>query len=145
MARADLARVDRSARDLIVDPSTRGIANAVVTLDVPGYAFSIPEDPLEMVAVDCRFEPHVLVVPAGGAYTFLQEGGTYNVHTYSTKDPASSRTVPADESRIHRPRRPEVIPVADDLHPWMNMLVSLRWLVRAQLCVVRLNPARSIL
>jgi plastocyanin len=101
-----------------------GLANVVVTVDVPGAKLVLPEKPFEIDQKKCVFEPHVLVVPAGSTVVFKNSDGvTHDVHTYSQKnEPINKTTAPGGKEELllaHGDR----VTVRCDYHPWMSSVI----------------------
>jgi plastocyanin len=98
-----------------------GLANVVVTIDVPGAKLAVPEKPFEIDQKKCVFEPHVLVVPAGSTVVFKNSDGvTHNVHTYSQKiEQINKTTAPGGKEELLLTRGDRV-QVVCDYHPWMS-------------------------
>jgi plastocyanin len=98
-----------------------GLANVVVTIAVPGAELIVPEKPAIMDNRGCRFEPHVLVVPAGGEVLVTNSDKTsHNIHTSARKNSSVNHTVAAGTSLDLKFKRKEAIPVSCDIHPWMK-------------------------
>jgi plastocyanin len=109
-----------------VDPSLLiaedgGLANVVVTLDVPGAKLEVPEKAFEVDQRKCTFDPHVLVVPAGSKVVFLNSDSvTHNVHTFSAKnEPINKTTAPGGKEELAL-ERGDRVQVRCDYHPWMS-------------------------
>jgi plastocyanin len=101
-----------------------GIANVVVTIDVPG---SKVEPAAEAISIDqkmCRFEPHVLVLPEGGKVVFLNSDEvSHNVHTYATKNDAFNKTIAPGSKEEQVLAKGDRIQVKCDIHDWMSAVV----------------------
>lgn len=97
------------------------LGNVVVTVDVPGAKFAVPEKPFEIDQKKCTFAPHVLVVPAGSKVVFLNSDGvTHNVHTYSAKnEPINKTTAPGGKEELLL-EKGDKVQVVCDYHPWMS-------------------------
>lgn len=111
---------DKTNRSLLIHKDG-GIANVVVTIDVDGAELKIPEKPIELDQIACRFEPHILMVPAGVTVEYKNSDAiSHNVHTYSTKNPAFNKTIAAGASETQKLEKAESIGVKCDIHPWMS-------------------------
>ncbi len=98
-----------------------GLANVVVTVDVPGAVLKVPEKPFEIDQKKCVFSPHVMVVPAGSTVVFMNSDSvTHNVHTYSAKnEPINKTTAPGGKEELLLAKGDRV-QVRCDYHPWMS-------------------------
>jgi hypothetical protein len=80
-----------------------------------------------MVQMDqepCMFVPRVVVVPAGGTVEFLNSDRLlHNLHSDSTGNPIINRTQPRGRTIPIVFKKPEIIRVDCDLHPWMRAWV----------------------
>ena len=109
------------------DPTLRiaedgGLANVVVTVDVPGAKLSVPEKAFEVDQKRCVFEPHVTVVPAGSKVVFLNSDSVmHNVHTYSSgkNEDINNATAPGGKEELLLARG-DRISVVCDIHKWMS-------------------------
>jgi len=113
-------KVDATDPSLLI-ADDGGLANVVVTLDVPGAKLEVPEKAFEIDQKKCTFEPHVLVVPAGSKVVFLNSDTvTHNVHTYSAKnEPINKTTAPGGKEELVLARGDRV-QVRCDYHLWMS-------------------------
>lgn len=113
-------KVDATDPSLLI-AEDGGLANVVVTVDVPGAALKVPEKAFEVDQKKCTFEPHVMVVPAGSKVVFLNSDSvTHNVHTYSAKnEPINKTTAPGGKEELLLARGDRV-QVRCDYHPWMS-------------------------
>ncbi len=117
----DPAKFDRTDMRLLIDAKSRGIQNAVVTLTVPTIDLAVPEEPVLIDQKDCRFFPHVTVVPVGGSVTWRNsDPGSHNVHTYSQRNTPFNRTNASDTSLTVKMKHTETFQFSCDLHPWMK-------------------------
>ena len=112
-------------RSLVIGED-KGVANVVVVLEPKGpkIEMEVREEPYLLDQTLCRFEPHVLVVPAGATVRYLNSDEVnHNVNSTSRKNPRFNNTIAkggADERVLEHA---EQIKVACDIHPWMNAWV----------------------
>jgi len=114
----------KDAEDLVVSAGM-GIRNVVVSLVTP------PPDskwtvaaPVQMDQKQCVFVPRVVVVPVGGTVEFLNTDRLlHNLHSVSADNPAFNRTQPKGRTIPIVFRKPEIVRVDCDLHPWMRAWV----------------------
>ncbi len=114
-------KVDASDPTLLI-AEDGGLANVVVTVDVPGAKLAVPEKPFEIDQKRCTFEPHVLVVPAGSRVVFLNSDSvTHNVHTYSSgkNEDINHATAPGGKEELVLARGDRVSVICD-YHKWMS-------------------------
>lgn len=100
-----------------------GIQNAVVSLqDIEtGKAHPKRDENIALVQEKCRFDPHVLLVPASSTIDLLnRDETTHHIHTVSTINPVVNQVQPRFKKRLRITlREPEIIRVNCDRHPWM--------------------------
>lgn len=107
-------------RSLLVD-GNGGIANVVVSLKAKDFKVQIPKEPVVIDQRGCRFEPHVMAVPAGTTLRFLNSDGTnHNIHTYAKKNQNKNNNVSGGQNLDHKVDQAEVFEVKCDIHPWMK-------------------------
>ena len=112
----EMNTVDRSL--LISDKG--GLANVVVTLEVPDEELEIPKEPVPFDQVDCRFQPHVKVLPAGATLIFLNSDEvSHNIHTYAAKNDGENKTVAPGNGLKYKLEKGEAVKITCDIHPWM--------------------------
>ncbi|MDP6539186.1 MAG: carboxypeptidase regulatory-like domain-containing protein [Planctomycetota bacterium] len=98
-----------------------GIKNAVVQLDVEGAENKELTEPIVLDQAQCRYDPHVLLIPAGATVEYLNSDSvSHNVHTYSLKNTPFNRTIGAGGKDRQKLDKPEAIEAKCDIHPWMN-------------------------
>jgi plastocyanin len=113
--------VDEVDRSLLVDPKTKGIANVVVTLTAEGVEVKIPEEPVVIDQKNCRFEPHVIVVPKGATLRFdNSDPVSHNIHTFSKKNQQVNKNVGKESNFDQLLDKEETFEVKCDIHPWMK-------------------------
>jgi plastocyanin len=117
---------EKDAEDLVVSRD-RGIKNAVIWLQTPppGARWEGSSVPVQTDQKECVFVPRVVVVPAGGTVEFLNNDRLlHNLHAASPREnPAFNRTQPKGRTIPIVFKRPEIIRVDCDLHPWMRAWV----------------------
>jgi plastocyanin len=114
-------KMDPTSEDLIVSPDG-GIRNAVVYLvDVTAPIEPAGENPV-IDQKDCRYDPHVLLVPAGATVDIRNSDGImHNVHTYSSANEPFNMAQPKFKPLLQkRFDQPEMIEVTCDVHGWMK-------------------------
>lgn len=117
------ATVDRRDVRLLVGKD-KGIANAVVTINVPDQKLVVPEKPIVLDQVKCRFDQHVVIAPVGATISYKNSDEVpHNVHTYSIRNKAFNRTLTGNSSYEQKLEHAEVIQVKCDIHPWMSAYV----------------------
>lgn len=108
---------------LVIDEKL-GIANVLVTIEVPGAKLVVPETPFEVDQRSCVFEPHCLVVPAGAKVVFKNSDAvSHNVRIVAAKNDAANDVVVAGSKKEYTFAKAEKVRVGCDYHPWMSSLV----------------------
>ena len=111
--------VDPTDRSLLIDEKG-GIANVVVTLTVKGQDPEVNERPVVLDQSECRFEPHVVLVPVGGEIEYKNSDSVnHNVHSYAKKNQPVNNNVAGGASDSQKLEKAEVFEVKCDIHPWM--------------------------
>lgn len=120
----------KDSEDLVLSPG-RGIRNVVVWLQTPpaGAKWEAPLPAVQMDQKQCMFAPRVVVMPVGGTIEFLNNDRLlHNLHSRGpSENPAFNRTQPKGRTIPIVFRKPEILRVDCDLHPWMRA-----WVVVAQ-------------
>lgn len=119
------------SEDLVIGKKG-GIKNVVVFLKGPvagARGFSGPEGGFVIDQKNCRFEPHVVIVPAGKSLEVLNSDGIlHNFHTYSLSNRPINRAQPSSLPKMTLSfDRPEIFEVRCDVHDWMRA-----WIVVAE-------------
>jgi plastocyanin len=100
----------------------QGIQNVVVSVVnvQEGKRFSQKNAILDQK--DCQYTPRILLVPAGGEVSILNNDGIlHNIHTYSDKNPTVNKAQPKFKKIIKEKFTvPEIIKVTCDAHSWMS-------------------------
>ncbi len=113
-------KVDATNRALLISQGG-GIKNAVITIKVENAKVKVPKESIPLDQIACRFEPHVLLIPAGATAEFMNSDKvSHNVHLYVRKNRPFNKTIAAGKSEKSVLKRAEVIRVGCDLHPWMK-------------------------
>lgn len=113
------------AKDLrLLVHADRGLANAVVTIEVPGHTAEPSEQPIVLDQAQCRFLQHVVLVPVGSVVEYKNSDSiAHNVHVFCQRNKPFNRTLPAETSYPQTIERAEVLKVTCDIHPWMHSYV----------------------
>lgn len=97
-----------------------GIRHAVVSISVEGAEVKIPEKPIALDQIQCRFEPHVILIPAGATVSYHNSDKiSHNVHTHAVRNQPYNKTIAAGGSDSQKLEAPESVKVTCDIHPWM--------------------------
>ncbi len=116
----DCGAIDTTNETALVDDKG-GIANVVVIVEVAGAQVKPLEKSFELDQKNCRFEPHVAVVPAGSVVEYLNSDKTsHNVHTFPSKNDGINKTVPAGGKESQKLDKADRIEIKCDIHPWMQ-------------------------
>lgn len=115
----DCGTIDTTNETASVDDKG-GIANVVVIVEVAGAEVKPLEKPFVLDQKNCRFTPHVAVIPAGTTVEYLNSDKTsHNVHTFPTKNDAMNKTVAAGGKESQKLDKEDRIEIKCDIHPWM--------------------------
>lgn len=99
-----------------------GIQNAVVSLTNIKRGKAISSKGVTIDQRECRYTPHVVLIPLGGDLTILNSDGIlHNIRTHSSKNPSINKAHPKFKKVIkERFQFPEVIKLTCDAHAWMT-------------------------
>lgn len=113
-------QIDDRDQSLLIDKDG-GLANVVVTVEVPGAKVEAPSKAIQVDQRKCRFEPHVMVVPVGATVEFLNsDKAAHNVHALPFKGEGFNENIASGGKYVAKFDRADKINVKCDLHPWMN-------------------------
>ncbi|MDZ4772826.1 MAG: hypothetical protein SGI72_06780 [Planctomycetota bacterium] len=110
------------ARDprLVIDEKG-GIANVLVTVQVPDVKCEPSKTPIVVDQRSCVFEPHCTIVPAGSKVVFKNSDTVvHNVHVYSQRNDSSNDTVAAGAEKEYVFAHADKVTIGCDYHPWMS-------------------------
>jgi plastocyanin len=120
---SECGMLDPKSESLLVD-GRGGIANVVLTIKVAGKTAEPVRAPSVLEQRSCRFDPHVLLVPAGSSVSFENaDVCTATVHTQSAQNAAMNKSIPTGGVEEQTYEKPETFAVANDVHPWMSAWV----------------------
>lgn len=115
---------------LVVDPTTKGIANVIVYLEKrPGTVkpelAKPPSDPVMFDQKGCRFMPHVLTVQVGQPLLVVSDDAIpHNTHTNPKRNDSFNKVIGANDRKgvpcDYRKSEPSPLSVVCDYHPWMK-------------------------
>jgi plastocyanin len=114
----------KDTEDIVVS-SDMGLRNSVVSVVTPSLVAKSSVAPtVQMDQKQCVFVPRVVVVPVGGTVEFLNSDRLlHNLHSAGADNPTFNRTQPKGRTIPIAFRRPEIIRIDCDLHPWMRAWV----------------------
>lgn len=111
--------------DLVVSPTTKGVAHAIVALEDVPRERTPPTAPRRLVFDnrDCRFVPHAAVLTVGSVVEMLNSDPTlHTVHLYGPVD--VNIALPLQGMKItRRLERPGMVVVKCDVHGWMQAFI----------------------
>jgi plastocyanin len=115
----------KDTEDLVVMAAGRGLRNAVVSLSTPPLEAKVkPASPVQMDQKQCMFVPRVIVAPVGATIEFLNSDRLlHNLHSVSKDNAVFNRTQPKGRTIPIVFKRPEIVRIDCDLHPWMRAWV----------------------
>lgn len=102
-------------------PDGRPLADAVVTIDVPGHAAAVPRGPYAMEQKSIAFQPHVLVVPVGAAVSFPNRDAVrHHVYSFSKAKRFDLKLYGREDQRSIVFDRPGVVALGCNIHDSMS-------------------------
>ena len=117
------SKVDATDPTLVI-AKDGGLANVVVTIEVPGEKMEPSTQTVEIDQKMCHFEPHIRVVGAGGKVVFLNSDQvSHNIHTYANKNDPFNKTVAPGSKEEQTVAKGDKIQVKCDIHDWMSAWV----------------------
>ena len=118
--RDDGKPVDPTNLSVVIDKDG-GIKNCVIEVAVKGAELKLPEAPIEVDQVQCLFDPHVVLLPAGATVAFLNSDKvSHNVNIQATRNTAFNKIIAAGSKETHKFEKAEAVEVKCDVHPWMS-------------------------
>jgi len=99
-----------------------GIENAVVFIKNITKGKPMPATTVTLDQKGCRYDPHVLLIPAGATVDIKNDDGVlHNIHTYGKANPPVNMAQPKFRKVIHQTfQKPEIFEVRCDAHGWMQ-------------------------
>lgn len=102
-------------------PDGRPLADAVVTIDVPGHAPAVPRGPYVMEQRAIAFQPHVLVVPVGASVSFPNRDQVrHHVYSFSRAKRFDLKLYGREEQRSVVFDRPGIVALGCNIHDTMS-------------------------
>jgi len=114
---------------LLVDPSTRGIANVVIFVRNASRVHPSMKSGAKPRVFDqktCRFVSHVFPVRVGQTFEIKNSDPVgHNTNIQAKKGTSFNQLVPAGESLSYTPTKEEALPVSVtcNIHPWMQSYI----------------------
>jgi plastocyanin len=98
------------------------LQNVVVSITDITKGKKMDETAATLDQKDCRYAPHIVLLPAGAVLKILNSDGIlHNIHTSSTKNPPFNRAQPKFKKEIDEKFiSPETVKLACDVHGWMS-------------------------
>lgn len=112
----------RDEPQVVVGPGNKVMDAVVYLKEVPkGRKWVKPKKTSELANRNCRFEPHVQVIPAGMSVSILNADPVlHNTHGFLIKTTVFNVAMPKEGMRVERPlRKPGMVRVECDAHGWM--------------------------
>ena len=109
-----------------VDPSVQvsaagGLANVVIEITVKGAPAPTPLPEVVLDQAQCRFEPHVIVMPAGSQVVYRNSDlVSHNVNVIARRNDSMNVMVEPDGTRNVSYPQEDQIQIKCDVHPWMG-------------------------
>lgn len=112
----------RDEPQIIVGPGNKVMGAIAYLKDVPkGRKWERPKKASELVNDNCRFVPHVQVIPAGMNVAIVNSDPVlHNTHGFLIKTTVFNVAMPKTGMRVERPlHKPGIVRVECDSHGWM--------------------------
>lgn len=115
--------VDAQDPKLLIDEKG-GIANVLVTVQVPDVKCEPSKTPVVVDQRSCVFEPHCAIVPAGSKVVFKNSDTVnHNVRVTSLKNDSSNDTVAPGAQKEYVFANVDKVTIGCDFHPWMSSVL----------------------
>lgn len=102
-------------------PDGRPLADAVVSIEVPGHAPAVPRGPYMMEQKAVAFQPHVLVVPVGASVSFPNRDPVrHHVYSFSPAKRFDLKLYGREEQRSIVFDKPGVVALGCNIHDSMS-------------------------
>lgn len=102
-------------------PDGRPVADAVVSIEVPGHAPAVPRGPYLMEQKAIAFQPHVLVVPVGASVSFPNRDPVrHHVYSFSSPKRFDLKLYGREEQRSIVFDKPGVVALGCNIHDSMS-------------------------
>jgi len=114
-------KTDKTDEKLLVG-TDHGVQNVVVSIENIGRGKRQRREGALLDQKDCRYDPHVVLVPLGGSLTLKNSDGIlHNVHSHSVANPAFNKPQPKFKKTLKETfRKAEIIQLTCDAHTWMS-------------------------
>ncbi len=113
----------KGAKDeTLVVSKGKGIQNVVVYVRMSGQKVTVPKENPVVDQKDCRYLPHVTVVPIGTTVNVTSNDPVaHNVHSHATKNEAKNFQIPKKGVIVpYVITKAEEIKLTCDIHAWMS-------------------------
>jgi hypothetical protein len=118
----DVCGKSEKINEALLVGNNKGIQNVIVFITNVQKGKKMPEGGAKLDQKDCRYDPHVVLSPAGAELTILNSDGIlHNIHSYSTKNPPFNKAQPKFKKELkERFAEPEIVKLTCDAHGWMT-------------------------
>lgn len=121
----DVCGTKKTDETFIISPETKGLRNAAITL--VGGEKRVPPSPSSATIrqKECRYVPHVQVVPPGTEMEILNEDGLlHNVHAFHGTETLFNLAQPKYRKTLKRTLdKLGIVHVTCDVHAWMEAYI----------------------
>jgi hypothetical protein len=122
----DCCGSERPKPELVVDPESRGLKDAVVYMKTieAGKPWSAEQKKVVLDQKKCTFESHVVLVAVDGE--LVMKNSDTCLHNVSASSPLNggfNDGVGPNQETVKRFKKPEFMKVTCSVHPWMNALI----------------------
>ncbi len=116
----------RAPQSLLWNEGTKGVENVVVWLEGPTLKpLSTDDTPRIVTSTKCEFSPRLLIVAPGTLIDFRNNDPVlHSVRAQTKLNPPDYKVQPPNlESVTMKFEKPEIIPLVNDMHPWMQAFI----------------------
>lgn len=118
---ATCGKTEKMEEKLLVG-TDQGVRNVVVAIENIRRGKRQPREGGILDQKDCRYDPHVVLVPEGVSLTMKNSDGIlHNVHSHSVANPAFNKPQPKFKKTLKETLdKAEILQITCDAHTWMS-------------------------
>jgi plastocyanin len=115
-------KIEKINERLVVGTTDGGVQNVVVSIENIGRGKQQQREGALLDQKDCRYAPHVVLVPIGANLTIKNSDGIlHNLHSHSVVNPAFNKPQPKFKKTLKETfAKTEIIKLTCDVHTWMS-------------------------
>ena len=114
-------KTEKTEEKLLVG-TDHGVQNVVVSIENIGRGKRRRREGALLDQKDCRYDPHVVLVPVEASLTIKNSDGIlHNLHSHSEENPAFNKPQPKFKKTLKETfSKAEIIKITCDAHTWMS-------------------------